>query len=126
MNLFIGEEMDWNRGLRSLPALAVDGMNSLRDQQPISCAPNSPQASLHCCHEPASSVWFAQALLETIFSQHRKLAWCLPICGLLGKRGENGGLPLHPLLPTELLLDPTTDSTEVASLQLEHSMDVKG
>ena len=61
-----------------------------------------------------------------IFSQHRKLPWCLPICGLLGQRGENGGLLLHPLLLTELLLDPTTVSTEVpASLQLEHSMDVR-
>lgn len=61
-----------------------------------------------------------------IFSQRRKWPWCLPICGLLGQRGENGGLLLHPLLLTELLLDPTTVGTEVASLQLEHSMDVKG
>lgn len=50
INLFIGVEMDWNRGLGSLPALAADGMNALRGRQPITRAPNSPRASLHCCH----------------------------------------------------------------------------
>ena len=50
INLCIGEERDWDRGLGSLPALAADGVSTLRGQQPITRAPNSPQASLHCCH----------------------------------------------------------------------------
>lgn len=67
-----------------------------------------------------------QALLEMIFSQRRNLPCCLLSVDFLGREVRMGGLLLHPLLLTELPVGPTTIGTEVASLQLERSTDVKG